>query len=56
MAPASCRACNIRLQPIARIAYFCGQKTRDEMSGANKPEPIDCDKKTLLEAMKRRFG
>lgn len=40
----------------ARIAYFCGQKRRDEMSGANKPEPIDCDKKTLLEAMKRRFG
>lgn len=40
----------------ARIAYFCGQKTRDEMSGANKPEPIDRDKAALLAAMKRRFG
>lgn len=39
-----------------RIAYFCGQKTREEMSGANKPEPIDRDKAALLAAMKRRFG
>lgn len=40
----------------ARILYFCGKKTREEMRGANKPEPIDADKAAFLAAMKRRFG
>lgn len=40
----------------ARIDYFCGRKRREEMSGANKPEPIDRDKAAFIAAMKRCFG